>query len=81
MPVDLDLQITFRVERTTLQEIKEFIGSPELNQSKAQVWELIGRYFEVGPAVDLLSAGGYFKGVNVIATLPGFENSYVLQRL
>ncbi len=35
---------------------------------------------EVGPAVDLLRAGGYFKGFDVIGSLPGFENSYLLQK-
>ncbi|MGM3186621.1 class I SAM-dependent methyltransferase [Musicola paradisiaca] len=35
---------------------------------------------EVGPAVDLLRAGGYFNGFDVIGSLPGFENSYLLQK-
>ncbi|MDI3365529.1 class I SAM-dependent methyltransferase [Pantoea sp. V108_6] len=35
---------------------------------------------EVGPAVDLLRAGGYFKDFDVIGSLPGFENSYLLQK-
>lgn len=35
---------------------------------------------QVGPAVDLLRAGGYFKGFDVIGSLPGFENSYLLQK-
>ncbi|MBD8881896.1 class I SAM-dependent methyltransferase [Rhodanobacter sp. 7MK24] len=36
---------------------------------------------EVGPAVDLLRAGGYFNGFRVIGPVAGFENSYLLQRL
>lgn len=36
---------------------------------------------EVGPAVDLLRAGGYFKDFNVLGVVAGFENSYVLQRV
>jgi hypothetical protein len=36
---------------------------------------------EVGPAVDLLRAGGYFKGFHVLGSVHGFENSYLLQRL
>ncbi|HCH38839.1 cephalosporin hydroxylase [Enterobacteriaceae bacterium CCUG 67584] len=35
---------------------------------------------EVGPAVDLLRAGGFFKEFDVIGSLPGFENSYLLQK-
>lgn len=35
---------------------------------------------EVGPAVDLLRAGGYFKGFDVIGVVPGYENSYLLQK-
>lgn len=35
---------------------------------------------EVGPAVDLLRAGGYFKDFNIIGCVHRFENSYVLQR-
>ncbi|MCH4093848.1 MAG: class I SAM-dependent methyltransferase [Acetobacter peroxydans] len=35
---------------------------------------------EVGPAVDLLRAGGYFNGYNVIGTVPGFEASYLIQK-
>lgn len=35
---------------------------------------------EVGPAVDLLRAGGFFRGFDVIGSLPGFENSYLLQK-
>ncbi|WP_263263441.1 class I SAM-dependent methyltransferase [Pseudomonas sp. RIT-PI-S] len=35
---------------------------------------------EVGPAVDLLRAGGYFKGFHVLGCVYGFENSYLLQR-
>lgn len=35
---------------------------------------------EVGPAVDLLRAGGYFQKFHVIGCVHGFENSYVLQR-
>jgi len=49
-PAPVDLQITSRVEMTTLQEIKEFINSPGLNQSMAQVWELIGHHFEQAQA-------------------------------
>jgi cephalosporin hydroxylase len=36
---------------------------------------------EVGPAVDLLRATGYFRGFNVLGVVHGFENSYVLQRV
>ncbi len=36
---------------------------------------------EVGPAVDLLRAAGYFRGFSVLGVVAGFENSYVLQRL
>ena len=36
---------------------------------------------EVGPAVDLLRAGGYFKGFNVLGLVRGFENSYLLQKI
>jgi SAM-dependent methyltransferase len=35
---------------------------------------------EVGPAVDLLRAGGFFEGYNVIGPVGGFENSYVLRK-
>jgi len=35
---------------------------------------------QVGPAVDLLRAGGFFNGFDVIGSLPGFENSYLLQK-
>lgn len=35
---------------------------------------------EVGPAVDLLRTAGYFDGFNMIGSVQGFENSYVLQR-
>lgn len=35
---------------------------------------------EVGPAVDLLRAGGYFSEFNVLGTVAGFEDSYLLQR-
>lgn len=35
---------------------------------------------EVGPAVDLLRAGGFFSGYDVIGSVPGFENSYLLQK-
>ncbi|WP_338558278.1 CmcI family methyltransferase [Erwinia sp. E_sp_B01_3] len=35
---------------------------------------------EVGPAVDLLRAGGYFSAYDVIGSIPGFENSYLLQK-
>lgn len=35
---------------------------------------------EVGPAVDLLRAGGYFRDFRVIGPVSGFENSYLLQR-
>lgn len=35
---------------------------------------------EVGPAVDLLRAAGYFKGFNILGSVRGFENSYVLQK-
>ncbi|QNH14252.1 class I SAM-dependent methyltransferase [Xanthomonas sp. SI] len=35
---------------------------------------------EVGPAVDLLRATGYFNDFHVLGCAHGFENSYVLQR-
>ncbi|MGE9550260.1 class I SAM-dependent methyltransferase [Erwinia amylovora] len=35
---------------------------------------------EVGPAVDLLRAGGHFNAFDVIGSVPGFENSYLLQK-
>lgn len=35
---------------------------------------------EVGPAVDLLRAGGYFSGYDVIGVVPGYENSYLIQK-
>lgn len=35
---------------------------------------------EVGPAVDLLRAGGFFNGFDVIGSVPDFENSYLLQK-
>lgn len=36
---------------------------------------------EVGPAVDLLRATGYFKDFHVQGCVRGFENSYVIQRV
>ncbi|MCO8161421.1 class I SAM-dependent methyltransferase [Pseudomonas sp. 21LCFQ010] len=36
---------------------------------------------EVGPAVDLLRAAGYFHGFNILGGVHGFESSYVLQRM
>lgn len=36
---------------------------------------------EVGPAVDLLRATDFFQGFNVLGSVHGFENSYVLQRV
>ncbi len=36
---------------------------------------------EVGPAVDLLRVGGFFKKFNILGSVAGFENSYVVQRL
>lgn len=36
---------------------------------------------EVGPAVDLLRAAGYFKGYNILGCVHGFENSYLIQKL
>jgi len=36
---------------------------------------------EVGPAVDLLRAGGYFSGFNVLGPVRGFENSYLIQKI
>lgn len=36
---------------------------------------------EVGPAVDLLRATGFFRGFNVLGSVHGFESSYVLQRV
>lgn len=36
---------------------------------------------EVGPTVDLLRATGFFQGFNVLGSVHGFENSYVLQRI
>jgi len=35
---------------------------------------------EVGPAVDILRAGGYFRGFQIIGCTHGFENSYVIQK-
>jgi len=35
---------------------------------------------EVGPAVDLLRVGGLFKNYKIIGNIPGFENSYLLQK-
>jgi predicted O-methyltransferase YrrM len=35
---------------------------------------------EVGPAVDLLRVGGFFKKFNILGSVAGFENSYVIQR-
>jgi len=35
---------------------------------------------EVGPAVDLLRAGGYFNGFNIIGCIHRFENSYIIQK-
>lgn len=35
---------------------------------------------EVGPAVDLLRAGGYFADFHVVGPVAGYENSYLLQR-
>ncbi|WP_077480814.1 class I SAM-dependent methyltransferase [Rhodanobacter sp. C06] len=35
---------------------------------------------EVGPAVDLLRVGGYFNDFHVLGIVPGYENSYLLQR-
>ncbi len=35
----------------------------------------------VGPAVDLLRAGGYFDGFNIIGSVRGFENSYLIQKI
>ena len=35
---------------------------------------------EVGPAVDLLRVGGYFNGFDVIGVVPGYENSYLIQK-
>lgn len=36
---------------------------------------------EVGPAVDLLRAGGHFNGFNVLGSVRGFENSYLIQKV
>lgn len=36
---------------------------------------------EVGPAVDLLRATGFFHGFHILGSVHGFENSYVLQRV
>ncbi len=36
---------------------------------------------EVGPAVDLLRVGGFFRKFNILGSVAGFENSYVIQRL
>ncbi|MFT0531234.1 class I SAM-dependent methyltransferase [Castellaniella hirudinis] len=36
---------------------------------------------EVGPAVDLLRAGGYFSQYNVLGSVRGFENSYLIQKV
>jgi len=35
---------------------------------------------EVGPAVDLLRVGGYFAGYQILGSVAGYENSYLLQR-
>lgn len=36
---------------------------------------------EVGPAVDLLRAGGYFREFNVLGPVRNFENSYLIQKI
>lgn len=36
---------------------------------------------EVGPAVDLLRVGGFFRDFNILGTVDNFRNSYVLQRI
>ncbi|MFE8048553.1 class I SAM-dependent methyltransferase [Brenneria goodwinii] len=35
---------------------------------------------DVGPAIDLLRAGGYFNKFDVIGSVPGYENSYLLKK-
>lgn len=35
---------------------------------------------EVGPAVDLLRVGGFFKKFHIFGTVPGFENSYLIRK-
>lgn len=35
---------------------------------------------EVGPAVDMLRAGGYFKDFHIFGSVPGYANSYLLQK-
>jgi predicted O-methyltransferase YrrM len=35
---------------------------------------------EVGPAVDLLRVGGLFKNYKILGSIPGFDNSYLLQK-
>jgi len=58
--------------------------SPSVVQGGFIVFDDYGDYLhspEVGPAVDLLRATGYFKGFHVLGCVHGFENSYVIQRL
>lgn len=35
---------------------------------------------EVGPAVDLLRVGGFFKRYTIFGNVPGFENSYLIRK-
>jgi SAM-dependent methyltransferase len=36
---------------------------------------------DVGPAVDLLRVGGLFKNYKILGNIPGFDNSYLLQKI
>lgn len=36
---------------------------------------------EVGPAVDLLRIGGFFREYHIFGSVPGFDNSYLLQKI
>lgn len=36
---------------------------------------------DVGPTVDLLRAGGYFRQFNILGSVRGFENSYLIQKI
>lgn len=57
--------------------------SPSVVSGGFLVFDDYGDYLyspQVGPAVDLLRAGGYFDGFRIIGSVPGFENSYLLQK-
>jgi hypothetical protein len=36
---------------------------------------------EVGPAVDLLRVGSFFKKFHIFGAVPGFENSYLIRKI